>query len=103
MSNEQPVKFARRNLFKTAVAGAATVAAGGLSVAQAAAPKAGTFADNGAPVDCRVRNDRLSDEAKKVLMALPCEYVPIAVKFYAVKPENFGLNYPKIDKRMSLC
>lgn len=47
MSNEQPVKFARRNLFKTAVAGAATVAAGGLSVAQAAAPKAGTFADNG--------------------------------------------------------
>lgn len=41
MSNEQPVKFARRNLFKTAVAGAATVAAGGLSVAQAAAPKAG--------------------------------------------------------------
>ena len=35
MSNEQPVKFARRNLFKTAVAGAATVAAGGLSVAQA--------------------------------------------------------------------
>lgn len=103
MSNEQPVKFARRNLFKTAVAGAATVAAGGLSVAQAAAPKAGTFADNGAPVDCRVRNDRLSDEAKKVLMALPCEYVPIAVKFYAVKPENFGLNYPKTDKRMSLC
>lgn len=99
---EATVQFSRRNLFKSAAAGAATVAAGGLTAAHAAT-KQGTFANNGAPAELRIRNDRISDENKKTLMALPCEYVPVAVKFYAVKPENFGLKYPKSDKRMSLC
>ena len=100
--HEQPVMFARRNLFKGAAAGAAAMVAGAAGV-HAAPAKEGTFANNGAPVDCRVRNDRLSDENKKTLMAVPSKYVPVAVKFYAVKPENFGLKYKKTDKRMSLC
>lgn len=99
--NAQPVRFVRRNLFKTAAAGAATLAVGGIGVAQAA--PAGTFADNGVEKSLRIRNDRLSDEAKKILMSVPCKYVPIAVKFLAVKPENFGLKYQHTDKRMSLC
>lgn len=100
--SESPVQFTRRNLFKSAAAGAATMATAGLSVAQAA-PKEGTYANNGAPEALRIRNDRISDENKKTLMALPCKYVPVAVKFYAVKPENFGLKYKHTDKRMSLC
>lgn len=101
--SESPVQFTRRNLFKSAAAGAATMATAGLSVAQAAPKKEGTYADNGAPEALRIRNDRISDENKKTLMALPCKYVPVAVKFYAVKPENFGLKYKHTDKRMSLC
>lgn len=101
--SESPVQFTRRNLFKSAAAGAATMATAGLSVAQAAPKKEGTYANNGAPEALRVRNDRISDENKKTLMALPCKYVPVAVKFYAVKPENFGLKYKHTDKRMSLC
>lgn len=101
--SESPVQFTRRNLFKSAAAGAATMATAGLSVAQAAPKKEGTYANNGAPEALRIRNDRISDENKKTLMALPCKYVPIAVKFYAVKPENFGLKYKHTDKRMSLC
>lgn len=100
--SESPVQFTRRNLFKSAAAGAATMATAGLSVAQAA-PKKGHLANNGAPEALRIRNDRISDENKKTLMALPCKYVPVAVKFYAVKPENFGLKYKHTDKRMSLC
>ena len=99
--SESPVQFTRRNLFKSAAAGAATMATAGLSVAQAAPKKEGTYANNGAPEALRIRNDRISDENKKTLMALPCKYVP--VKFYAVKPENFGLKYKHTDKRMSLC
>lgn len=102
-SSESPVQFTRRNLFKSAAAGAATMATAGLSVAQAAPKKEGTYANNGAPEALRIRNDRISDENKKTLMALPCKYVPVAVKFYAVKPENFGLKYKHTDKRMSLC
>ena len=102
-TTEAPVQFTRRNLFKSAAAAGATMATAGLSVAQAAAPAEGTFANNGAPKALRVRNDKLSEEDKKTLMALPCKYVPVAVKFYAVKPENFGLKYPHTDKRMSLC
>ena len=101
--SESPVQFTRRNLFKSAAAGAATMATAGLSVAQAAPKKEGTYANNGAPEALRIRNDRISDENKKTLMALPCKYVPVAVKFYAVKPENFGLKYKRTDKRMSLC
>lgn len=101
--SESPVQFTRRNLFKSAAAGAATMATAGLSVAQAAPQKEGTYANNGAPEALRIRNDRISDENKKTLMALPCKYVPVAVKFYAVKPENFGLKYKHTDKRMSLC
>lgn len=101
--SESPVQFTRRNLFKSAAAGAATMATAGLSVAQAAPKKEGTYANNGAPEALRIRNDRISDENKKTLMALPCKYVPVAVKFYAVKPENFGLKYKQTDKRMSLC
>ena len=101
--SESPVQFTRRNLFKSAAAGAATMATAGLSVAQAAPKKEGTYANNGAPEALRIRNDRISDENKKTLMALPCKYVPAAVKFYAVKPENFGLKYKHTDKRMSLC
>lgn len=101
--SESPVQFTRRNLFKSAAAGAATMATAGLSVAQAAPKKEGTYANNGAPEALRIRNDRISDETKKTLMALPCKYVPVAVKFYAVKPENFGLKYKHTDKRMSLC
>ena len=101
--SESPVQFTRRNLFKSAAAGAATMATAGLSVAQAAPKKEGTYANNGAPEALRIRNDRISDENKKTLMALPCKYVPVAVKFYAVKPENFGLKYKHTDKRMSLC
>ena len=101
--SESPVQFTRRNLFKSAAAGAATMATAGLSVAQAAPKKEGTYANNGAPEALRIRNDRISDENKKTLMALPCNYVPVAVKFYAVKPENFGLKYKHTDKRMSLC
>lgn len=101
--SETPVQFTRRNLFKSAAAGAATMATAGLSVAQAAPKKEGTYANNGAPEALRIRNDRISDENKKTLMALPCKYVPVAVKFYAVKPENFGLKYKHTDKRMSLC
>lgn len=101
--SESPVQFTRRNLFKSAAAGAATMATAGLSVAQAAPKKEGTYANNGAPEALRIRNDRISDENKKTLMALPCQYVPVAVKFYAVKPENFGLKYKHTDKRMSLC
>ena len=101
--SEYPVQFTRRNLFKSAAAGAATMATAGLSVAQAAPKKEGTYANNGAPEALRIRNDRISDENKKTLMALPCKYVPVAVKFYAVKPENFGLKYKHTDKRMSLC
>lgn len=101
--SESPVQFTRRNLFKSAAAGAATIATAGLSVAQAAPKKEGTYANNGAPEALRIRNDRISDENKKTLMALPCKYVPVAVKFYAVKPENFGLKYKHTDKRMSLC
>lgn len=101
--SESPVQFTRRNLFKSAAAGAATMATAGLSVAQAAPKKEGTYANNGAPEALRIRNDRISDENKKTLMALPCKYVPVAVKFYAVKPENFGLKYKHSDKRMSLC
>lgn len=100
---EAPVEFTRRNLFKSAAAGAAAMATAGISVAQAAPKKEGTYANNGAPEALRIRNDRISDENKKTLMALPCKYVPIAVKFYAVKPENFGLKYKHTDKRMSLC
>lgn len=101
--SESPVQFTRRNLFKSAAAGAATMATAGLSVAQAAPKKEGTYANNGVPEALRIRNDRISDENKKTLMALPCKYVPVAVKFYAVKPENFGLKYKHTDKRMSLC
>ena len=101
--SESPVQFTRRNLFKSAAAGAATMATAGLSVAQADPKKEGTYANNGAPEALRIRNDRISDENKKTLMALPCKYVPVAVKFYAVKPENFGLKYKHTDKRMSLC
>ena len=101
--SESPVQFTRRNLFKSAAAGAATMATAGLSVARAAPKKEGTYANNGAPEALRIRNDRISDENKKTLMALPCKYVPVAVKFYAVKPENFGLKYKHTDKRMSLC
>lgn len=101
--SESPVQFTRRNLFKSAAAGAATMATAGLSVAQAAPKKEGTYANNGAPEALRIRNDRISDGNKKTLMALPCKYVPVAVKFYAVKPENFGLKYKHTDKRMSLC
>lgn len=101
--SESPVQFTRRNLFKSAAAGAATMVTAGLSVAQAAPKKEGTYANNGAPEALRIRNDRISDENKKTLMALPCKYVPVAVKFYAVKPENFGLKYKHTDKRMSLC
>ena len=101
--SESPVQFTRRNLLKGAAAGAATMATAGLSVAQAAPKKEGTYANNGAPEALRIRNDRISDENKKTLMALPCKYVPVAVKFYAVKPENFGLKYKHTDKRMSLC
>lgn len=101
--SESPVQFTRRNLFKSAAAGAATMATAGLSVAQAAPKKEGTYANNGAPEALRIRNDRISDENKKTLMALPCKYVPVALKFYAVKPENFGLKYKHTDKRMSLC
>ena len=101
--SESPVQFTRRNLFKSAAAGAATMATAGLSAAQAAPKKEGTYANNGAPEALRIRNDRISDENKKTLMALPCKYVPVAVKFYAVKPENFGLKYKHTDKRMSLC
>lgn len=101
--SESPVQFTRRNLFKSAAAGAATMATAGLSVAQAAPKKEGTYANNGAPEALRIRNDRISDENKKTLMALPCKYVPVAVKFYAVKPENFGLKCKHTDKRMSLC
>lgn len=101
--SESPVQFTRRNLFRSAAAGAATMATAGLSVAQAAPKKEGTYANNGAPEALRIRNDRISDENKKTLMALPCKYVPVAVKFYAVKPENFGLKYKHTDKRMSLC
>jgi len=101
--SESPVQFTRRNLFKSAAAGAATMATAGLSVAQAAPKKEGTYANNGAPEALRIRNDRISDENKKTLMALPCKYVPVAVKFYSVKPENFGLKYKHTDKRMSLC
>ena len=101
--SESPVQFTRRNLFKSAAAGAATMATAGLSVAQAAPKKEGTYANNGAPEALRIRNDRISDENKKTLMARPCKYVPVAVKFYAVKPENFGLKYKHTDKRMSLC
>ena len=101
--SESPVQFTRRNLVKSAAAGAATMATAGLSVAQAAPKKEGTYANNGAPEALRIRNDRISDENKKTLMALPCKYVPVAVKFYAVKPENFGLKYKHTDKRMSLC
>lgn len=101
--SESPVQFTRRDLFKSAAAGAATMATAGLSVAQAAPKKEGTYANNGAPEALRIRNDRISDENKKTLMALPCKYVPVAVKFYAVKPENFGLKYKHTDKRMSLC
>lgn len=101
--SESPIQFTRRNLFKSAAAGAATMATAGLSVAQAAPKKEGTYANNGAPEALRIRNDRISDENKKTLMALPCKYVPVAVKFYAVKPENFGLKYKHTDKRMSLC
>ena len=101
--SESPVQFTRRTLFKSAAAGAATMATAGLSVAQAAPKKEGTYANNGAPEALRIRNDRISDENKKTLMALPCKYVPVAVKFYAVKPENFGLKYKHTDKRMSLC
>lgn len=101
--SESPVQFTRRNLFKSAAASAATMATAGLSVAQAAPKKEGTYANNGAPEALRIRNDRISDENKKTLMALPCKYVPVAVKFYAVKPENFGLKYKHTDKRMSLC
>lgn len=101
--SESPVQFTRRNLFKSAAAGAATMATAGLSVAQAAPKKEGTYANNGAPEALHIRNDRISDENKKTLMALPCKYVPVAVKFYAVKPENFGLKYKHTDKRMSLC
>ena len=101
--SESPVQFTRRNLFKSAAAGAATMATAGLSVAQAAPKKEGTYANNGAPEALRIRNDRISDENKKTLMALPCKYGPVAVKFYAVKPENFGLKYKHTDKRMSLC
>lgn len=101
--SESPVQFTRRNLFKSAAVGAATMATAGLSVAQAAPKKEGTYANNGAPEALRIRNDRISDENKKTLMALPCKYVPVAVKFYAVKPENFGLKYKHTDKRMSLC
>lgn len=101
--SESPVQFTRRNLFKSAAAGAATMATAGLSVAQAPPKKEGTYANNGAPEALRIRNDRISDENKKTLMALPCKYVPVAVKFYAVKPENFGLKYKHTDKRMSLC
>ena len=101
--SESPVQFTRRNLFKSAAAGAATMATAGLSVAQAAPKKEGTYANNCAPEALRIRNDRISDENKKTLMALPCKYVPVAVKFYAVKPENFGLKYKHTDKRMSLC
>ena len=101
--SESPVQFTRRYLFMSAAAGAATMATAGLSVAQAAPKKEGTYANNGAPEALRIRNDRISDENKKTLMALPCKYVPVAVKFYAVKPENFGLKYKHTDKRMSLC
>ena len=76
--SESPVQFTRRNLFKSAAAGAATMATAGLSVAQAAPKKEGTYANNGAPEALRIRNDRISDENKKTLMALPCKYVPVA-------------------------
>ena len=59
--------------------------------------------DNGVPEHLRLRSDRLSDEARAVLCALPCEYVPVAIKFCAVSPEHAGLRYPKMSERMSLC
>ena len=101
--SESPVQFTRRNLFKSAAAGAATMATAGLSVAQAAPKKEGTYANNGAPEALRIRNDRISDENKKTLMALPCKYVPVAVKSYPFNPQNLGLKYKHTDKRMSLC
>ena len=99
---ERPVSMFRRDMFKLAAATGATTIAG-VGAAQAAPKKEGTFADNGASTDLRVRNDRLSDEAKKVLSQLDCAYVPVAVKFLAVKPETFGYKYPKSDQKMSLC
>ncbi len=100
---EHPVNIHRRQLFKAAaVTGAASIV--GLNPVHAA-PVAGDgeFQENGVAPELRIRKDQLSDEAKKVLLALKSDYVPVAVKFLAVKPENFGLNYPKTDKKMSLC
>lgn len=96
--------FQRRDVLKMAAAGGAAFAGGaGAAMAAEAQKREGTFQDNGVPPELRIRNDRLSDEAIQTLTALKCEYVPVAVKFLAVKPENFGLDYKKTDKKMSLC
>ncbi len=96
------VKFHRRDVIRMATAGSAAAVLGA-GAASAAEPMEGTFQDNGVAPELRVRNDRLSDEAKKVLMGLKSDYVPVAVKFLAVNPENFGLHYKQTDKKMSLC
>jgi len=103
MSKESSVFFRRRDLFKAAAAAGAASVVGTVQAAEAPAAKEGKFPDNGAPEALRLRNDRISDEAKKVLMALKSDYCPVAVKFLAVKPDNFGLNYKHTDKKMSLC
>lgn len=99
---EDIITFKRRDMLKMA-AGAAGILAAGTGIAHAEEKREGEFADNGADPKLRLRNDRLSDEAKEVLGSLKCEYTPVAVKFLAVKPDNFGLHYNKTDKKMSLC
>ena len=105
MSNipEDVVSFRRRDMLKMAAGGAAGALAAGVGVAETKPVREGTFADNGAAPDLRVRNDQLTPEAKQVLMSLDTPYVPVAVKFLAVKPETFGYNYKQSDKKMSLC
>ncbi len=100
---EKPVVFRRRQILKsTAATGVAAFAASNVAMAQTET-REGTYPDNGAPKELQLRNDQLTPEAKKVLMALESDYCPVAVKFLAVKPENFGWNYEKTDQKMSLC
>lgn len=97
---KKTVSIQRRDMLKM---GAAGVLAAGTGQSLAEEPREGTFQDNGVDPALRLRNDRISDEAKKVLGTLKCVYTPVAVKFLAVKPENFGISVPHIDKKMSLC
>lgn len=100
----------RRRLIKSAIALGALPASASAAFAQSAVasaafdPKRGDILqNNGVSENLKIRKDRLSDEAKQVLLELKSDYKPVAVKYLAVKPDNFGLDYPQSQEKLSLC